>query len=81
MDLDVHSMPLTPRLEYRHASVPQCNTNDLGAGVEWEHSGDAVVVTTRSSLVDQHQNAPPGGPIACTILEPEARTDPDHGGR
>jgi hypothetical protein len=67
MDLDLHSMPLTPRLEYYHENTYYRNINDLNAKVEWRTEGDTIVFNCYASLVDGLQQSPASGPITTHI--------------
>jgi hypothetical protein len=61
LDLDLHSIPLTPRLEYINENNYYRNINDLKAKVEWHTDGDVLVFDCFASLVDGLQQNPASG--------------------
>jgi len=66
-DKDPHSMPLTPRIEWKTGGLLYMNISDLDATIEVEDSPDQLAVHTRSRLVDKDQKNPPAGEINCRV--------------
>jgi hypothetical protein len=67
MDLDLLSLPLTPRIEYFNQNTHYRNINDLKAKIEWRKDWDRLVFDCYASLVDGVQQHPASGEITSHI--------------
>lgn len=67
MDLDIHSMALTPRLEFFTENTFYRNINDKSAEIKWHKEGEFLVFDCYANLVDGSQNSPTTGVIPSHI--------------
>lgn len=66
-DIDVLSMPLTPRIELKKGGVIYTNTQDNTASIKQTQNGSDIIIETESKLVDKKQQSPAFGIIQCLI--------------